>query len=189
MYTKKIYFSGGSFHDLQAVFEELPGVVTVKTGYINPESKAVDYEAVAGGNVKAVMGVCVEYNPKKTDVSYLLDILFSVTDPYSENRQGNLIGPMFMCGVYHNTPEDLPQIQLHLNFMANRTNPPAVAGSNLTINDPVSDQKQRRKLFVRSEEIKIFVEAEEPHQDYLKKNPSAITQIDIQKFKNYIKIQ
>ena len=70
--------------------------------------------------------------------------------------------------------------------MANRTNPPAVAESNLTINDPVSDQKQRRKLFVKSEEIKTFVEAEETHQDYFEKNPDAPRQIDIQKFKEYI---
>ncbi|ORU01374.1 Peptide methionine sulfoxide reductase MsrA / Peptide methionine sulfoxide reductase MsrB [Anaerovibrio sp. JC8] len=186
MYTKKIYFSGGSFHELQAVFEILTGVISVKAGYINPESQPVSYEAVEQGHVKAVMGICAEYNPKKIDVSSLLDILFSVTDPYSEHGQGNLIGPMFMCGVYNNTPEDLPQIQLHLNFMANKKNPPAVAGSNLTINDPVSDQKQRRKLCVRSEELHVFVEAEEEHQDYLKKNPTAPTYVDIQKFKNYI---
>ena len=186
MYTKKIYFSGGSFHDLQSVFKELTGVINVRCGYINPASTPVDYESVTAGRVDVVMGICVEYNPKKTDVSYLLDILFSVADPYSENRQGDLIGPMFMCGVYYNTPEDLPQIQLHLNFMANRTNPPAVAGSNLTINDPVSDQKQRRKLFVKSEVIKTFVEAEETHQDYFEKNPDAPRQIDIQKFKEYI---
>ncbi|HCP95829.1 MAG TPA: peptide methionine sulfoxide reductase, partial [Anaerovibrio sp.] len=36
MYTKKIYFSGGSFHDLQAVFKELTGVIKVRCGYINP---------------------------------------------------------------------------------------------------------------------------------------------------------
>lgn len=186
MYTKKIYFSGGSFHELQAVFEEMSGVVKVRTGYINPDRSPVDYEGAVGGQVKTVMGICVEYNPKKIDVSSLLDILFSVTDPYSENRQGDLIGPMYTCGIYYNTPEDLPQIQLHLNFMANRTNPPAVTGSNLTINDPVSDQKQRRRLHVRSEELMLFVEAEDAHQEYLKKHPDARTQIDIKKFKEYI---
>ena len=81
MYTKKIYFSGGSFHDLQAVFKELTGVINVRCGYINPASTPVDYESVTAGRVDVVMGICVEYNPKKTDVSYLLDIHFSVAIP------------------------------------------------------------------------------------------------------------
>lgn len=188
MYTKKIYFSGGSFHELQAIYDGLRGIVAVKAGYINPDNNDVSYKAVEDGTVKAVMGICLEYNPKKIDISSLLDILFSVTDPYSDNQQGPLIGPMYICGVFYDSMEDLPQLQLHLNFMANRGTPPAVDGSPLTVNDPVSDQKQRRQLCVKTEPLVSFVEAEEIHQNYLKKNPDTATYIDVRKFREYIKM-
>ena len=187
MYTKKLYLSGGNFHELQAVYDGLRGIVAVTTGYINPASQPVSYDQVADGKLAAVMGICVEYNPKKIDVSSLLDILFSVADPYSPDRQGPLEGPMYGCGVYYDTVEDLPQIQLHLNFMANRGTPPAVDGCGLTVNDPVSDQKQRRQLFVKAEVLKEFVAAGEEHQNYLAKHPGEATHIDIGRFREYIR--
>ncbi|MBQ1915701.1 MAG: peptide-methionine (S)-S-oxide reductase, partial [Selenomonadaceae bacterium] len=52
MYTKKIYFSGGDFHELQEVFRDLPGVVSTRTGYINAEGTA-DFAGVASGEAKA----------------------------------------------------------------------------------------------------------------------------------------
>lgn len=188
MYTKKLYVSGGSFHELQAVYDELPGIVDVRAGYINPANDNVSYETVCDGTIKAVMGICLEYNPKKIDVSSLLDILFSVADPYSKAQQGPLIGPMYACGIFYSSMEDIPQIQLHLNFMANRGTLPAVDGSTLTVNDPVGDQKQRRQLHVQTEPLACFVEAEEVHQDFLKKNPNTDTYIDIKKFKECIRI-
>lgn len=187
MYTKKLFLSGGNFHELQAVYDGLKGIMTVTTGYINPDRQPVGYDQVADGSLSAVMGICVEYNPKKMDVSSLLDILFSVADPYSPDHQGPLEGPMYGCGVYYDAAEDLPQIQLHLNFMANRGTPPAVDGCGLTVNDPVSDQKQRRKLFVKAEPLQQFVEAEAEHQNYLIKNPEISTHIDIRRFREYIK--
>ncbi|MCR5175382.1 MAG: peptide-methionine (S)-S-oxide reductase [Anaerovibrio sp.] len=186
MYTKKIYLSGGNFHELQAVYEALHGVIKVCTGYINPDRQPADYESVAAGRTNAVMGICLEYNPKKIDISMLLDVLFAVTDPYSENQQGPLKGPMYGCGVYYVSSEDLPQLQLHINFMANRGTPPAVDSCGLIINDPVSDQRQRRRLFVKVERLESFTEAEEVHQNFLLKNPDTATYIDICKFKRYI---
>ncbi|MBQ1416661.1 MAG: peptide-methionine (S)-S-oxide reductase, partial [Selenomonas sp.] len=87
MYTKKIYFSGGDFHELQAVFVLVPGVTAVRTGYINGE-KPADFASVASGQVKAYMGVEVTYNPKKVDISKLLDMLFAVVNPYVPDGQG-----------------------------------------------------------------------------------------------------
>ena len=74
VYTKKIYFSGGDFHELQEVFAHVPGVVSTCAGYINGDRDTI-YADVAAGEVKAYMGVEVTYNPKKMDISQLLDLL------------------------------------------------------------------------------------------------------------------
>ena len=185
MYTKKIYFSGGNFHELQAVFAHVPGVVATRTGYINGETDTV-YAEVAAGRGKAYMGVEVTYNPKKMDVSKLLDMLFAVVNPYVPDGQGNARGAMYRAGVFYAHGEDEPQIQLHLNFIANRGKAPAI-GSGLTLNDPNSNPKFARKFCAIYEPLRRFQSAEEEHQDYLTKNPQTETYIDFQKLREYVK--
>ena len=46
MYTKKIYFAGGSFYELQEVFARIEGVIGVTTGYINSETQSPTHEEV-----------------------------------------------------------------------------------------------------------------------------------------------
>ena len=164
MYTKKIYFSGGDFHELQEVFSDVPGVVNTLTGYI----EAVDETEVNG--------VEVEFNPKKMDLSMLMDILFAVVDPYTQK-----------AGVYYTNGEDEPQVELHLNFIANRGKQPAVSCVGLTINDPNSNPKFARKCLARAARLKKFTAAEGEHQHYIKKNPGAVTDIDLKKLKTYLR--
>lgn len=186
MYTKKICFSGGDFHELQEVFRELPGVVGVRAGYINGREGA-DYPAVASGRIAACMGVEITYNPKKMDLSKLMDILFAVVNPYAEDGQGKARGPMYRCSVYYQDAEDEPQVELHLNFIANRGKPPAATCAGLTVNDPTSNPKLMRHCCAQAIPLRSFQEAEEEHQDYLRKHPSTETFIDFVKLKEYLK--
>lgn len=164
MYTKKIYFSGGDFHELQEVFSEVPGVIKVLTGYIDSSS----------GNETA--GVEIEFNPKKMDLSMLMDVLFAVVDPYTQET-----------GVYYTSGEDEPQVELHLNFIANRGKQPAVACVGLTINDPNSNPKFARKCLARASRLIKFTAAEEEHQHFLRKHPEAATDIDLKKLRTYLR--
>ena len=164
MYTKKIYFSGGDFHELQEVFSEVPGVLNTLTGYIE-----------ASDNIES-SGIEVEFNPKKMDLSMLMDILFAVVDPYTQQT-----------GVYYTSGEDEPQVELHLNFIANRGKQPAVSCVGLTINDPNSNPKFARKCLARAARLKKFTAAEEEHQHYLRKNPGTVTDIDLKKLKTSLR--
>ena len=164
MYTKKIYFSGGDFHELQEVFVDVPGVIDVVTGYINSTDEA---------NIE---GIEVEFNPKKMDLSMLMDVLFAVVDPYSQKT-----------GVYYTSGEDEPQVELHLNFIANRGKQPAVACVGLTINDPNSNPKFARKCLTKASRLKKFTKADEDHQHFLRKHPEIDTDIDLKKLKTYLR--
>jgi len=186
LYTKKIYFSGGDFHELQEVFAHLPGIVTTCTGYINGEKDAA-YADVATGKVKAYMGVEVTYNPKKMDISKLLDILFAVVNPYVPDGQGKARGEMYRAGVFYVAAEDEPQIQLHLNFIANRGKAPAVGNAALTVNDPNSNPKLARKLYTVFEKLQSFQPAEAEQQNYLSRNPDTPTYIDFDKLREYVR--
>ena len=137
MYTKKIYFSGGNVNDLKKIFSDVVGVVNVSIGTLAAKNvrSYVDFEPRA---LKDVAGVEIEFNPKKTDLSTLMDILFGAVNPYSDKNSG----------VYYVSGEDEPQIELYLNFIANRNREPVVSRACLTINDPNID-KAVRKCFVK----------------------------------------
>ena len=174
MYTKKIYFSGGDFHELQAVFTGLPGVVATQTGYLRGE-----------GNDDEVHGIEVEYNPKKVDLSMLMDILFAVVTPYRPDGQGKAIGKEFRAGVWYTDAEDEPQLQFYMHFLASRGKAPAATGDGLTINDPNS--KAVRKCYAKAVPLKTFREAAEEHQNYYTKHPDAESFIDWKSFREQVR--
>ena len=174
MYTKKIYFSGGDFHELQAVFSGLPGVVATCVGYLTGE-----------GNDDEVHGIEVEYNPKKVDLSMLMDILFAVVTPYRPDGQGKAIGKEFRAGVWYTDAEDEPHLQFYMHFLASRGKAPAATAAGLTINDPNS--KAVRKCYAKAVPLKDFREAAAEHQNYYTKHPDAESFIDWKSFREQVR--
>lgn len=175
MYTKKIYFSGGNVRELQEVFAYVPGVLNTLIGtlaarnvhsYVNPEPQTLE----------DIPCVEIEFNPKKMDLSMLMDILFNVLNPYADNN----------LGVYYSSGEDEPQVELHLNFIANRGREPVVSKACLTINDPHVDKVVRRCL-VKVGRLISFIAAPEDEQHYLRKHPEIKSDIDLTKFKTSLR--
>ena len=136
MYTKKIYFSGGNFNELKKIFVELKGVVNVTFGSISA-SNVISYANPEPRGIEKVFGVEVEFNPKKNDISTLIDELFTVISPYVDNNSG----------VYYAMGEDAPQVELHMNFIANRDKESVGSSAAITINDPNSNPKRARKCY------------------------------------------
>jgi len=175
LYTKKIYFSGGNVNELQKIFNDVPGVVKVLIGTATARNvhSYVNHEPQTLENISSVE---IEFNPKKMDLSMLMDILFNVLNPYAENN----------LGVYYSSGEDEPQVELHLNFIANRGKEPVVSKACLTINDPHID-KVVRKCYVKVGRLTNFVAAPEGEQNFLRKYPEIKTDIDLTKLKTSLR--
>ena len=186
MYTKKIYFSGGDFHELQEVFCNLPGVTDTRTGYINAPGEA-DFDSVAAGRLKAYMGVEVVFNPKKIDLSKLMDVFFAVVNPYVPDGQGQARGEMYRAGIFYADAEDEPQVELHVNFIASRGKPPAANCLGITMNDPNSDPRLARKCCCLAKPIESFQPAEPEHQHYFESHARDDTCIDFARLKACLK--
>jgi peptide-methionine (S)-S-oxide reductase len=189
MFTKKIYFAGGNFHELQEVFSRISGVEATQAGYIDSSLPSPSYEAVVTGRTGAAMGVEVCYDPKKIDLSSLIDILFAVVNPYAKDKQGDCEGPMYRSGVYYISADDEPIVEYHMNFIHNRQKTPAVTGAKLTLNDPNSDPTGPRKCYAEAQQLKSFYPAEETHQDYFRHHLRENTYIDFKRLKALAIIQ
>ena len=183
---KRICLSGADMYELEEVFRGRRGIASVRTGYINAAENA-SYEAVETGAAGGRMGIEIVYDPKKIDISQLLDLHFAVVTPYSIDGQGYVRGVMYRAGVFYESAEDEPQIQLYLTFLAGKGRCPAT-GEHLTLNDPNSSAAARRVMHATMERLTSFQPAADEHQGYLKQHPETETYIDFVRLRELVKL-
>lgn len=100
MTTDTITLAGGCFWCLEAVYEQVRGVVSVESGYSNGEVLNPSYEQVCRGDTGHAEVVRVEFDPAVVSLRELLEVFFSIHDPTTRNRQGNDVGPQYRSGIY-----------------------------------------------------------------------------------------
>ena len=183
---KRICLSGADMYELEEVFKERRGIISVRTGYINAAPNAA-HDDVATGTAGGRMGVEICYDPKKIDISQLLDLHFAVVTPYSIDGQGYVRGSMYRAGIFYESAEDEPQIALYLTFLAGKGRCPAT-GEHLTLNDPNSSAASRRVLHATMERLTSFQPAADEHQGYLSRHPETETYIDLARLRALVKL-
>jgi peptide-methionine (S)-S-oxide reductase len=96
---------GGCFWCLEAVFEELEGVVDVESGYSGGPKPRPTYEQVCGGDTGHAEVVRVEFDPARISYRELLEVFFSIHDPTQLNRQGNDVGTQYRSVIFVHSDE------------------------------------------------------------------------------------
>lgn len=100
-------FGGGCFWCIETVFNRVRGVARAESGYSNGHTSAPTYEDVCTGETGHAEVVRVTYDPAQVSYGELLDVLFTVHDPTTLNRQGNDVGTQYRSGIYiHNAEQD-----------------------------------------------------------------------------------
>ena len=74
----EIVLGGGCFWCLEAVFQEMEGVVRVKSGYAAGHTEAPTYRAVCTGQTGHAEVVRVTYDPKRLALVDLLRVFFTL---------------------------------------------------------------------------------------------------------------
>jgi peptide-methionine (S)-S-oxide reductase len=86
---------GGCFWCLEAVFKDLRGVRSVKSGYAGGHLANPSYKQVCGGRTGHAEVVQVAFDPAELTYADLLRVFFAIHDPTTKDRQGNDIGPQY----------------------------------------------------------------------------------------------
>ena len=153
-----IYLAGGCFWGLEAYMERIQGVTDAVSGYANGKGDTTNYQLLhATDHAETVK---VTYDPNKISLDKLLQYYFRVIDPTSINKQGNDRGRQYRTGIYYQNEQDKAVIEAALKTL---------------------QSKYQAPIQIEVEPLKNYVEAEEYHQDYLKKNPNGYCHIDIKK--------
>ncbi|MGL4383179.1 MAG: peptide-methionine (S)-S-oxide reductase MsrA [Bacilli bacterium] len=154
---KVIHIAGGCFWGVEEFYKRLPGVINTKVGYINSLKEDVTYQEVCSGVYQAIEGVCVEYDEKIISLNTILEYLFKIIDPTSQDRQGNDIGISYRVGLYYIDEVDY---KVALSF--------------------VNQQKPfyNKEIVFEIKPLLSFCDAEDYHQLYLRKNPNGYCHVD-----------
>lgn len=181
---KRICLSGADMYELEEVFTGRRGVISVRTGYINA-APHTSHEEALHGTAGGRMGIEIVFDPKKIDISQILDLHFAVVTPYSIDGQGYVRGAVYRAGVFYESGEDEPQVSLYMSFLAAKGRAPAT-GESLTLNDPNSRPEARRVLHATMERLTSFQAADESHQGYLRRHPETETYIDLVRLRELV---
>ncbi len=179
MFTKDLYLAGGSYYGLQEVFSRVYGVVSTEAGFANSMVENPTKAMVSSGSTGAVECVKVTYNPKKIDIGMLLNVFFTIINPYTDGIQGKFVGTQYRSGVFYTSKEDVPQISYFFVFLANRGVARQMTEDSLVVNEFEGEGKVRPKIRTEMGELKNFYAAPEEEQYYLRNHPDTYTPVDI----------
>jgi peptide-methionine (S)-S-oxide reductase len=142
--------AGGCFWCLDAVFTRLKGVHKVVSGYMGGHLPDPDYKSVCTGNTGHAEVVQITFDPAVVSYRDLLDVLFSIHDPTTLDRQGNDRGSQYRSAIFWHTPEQRLEAVTAIERKQEDWPDPIVTAVT---------------------EAGTFYPAEDYHQDYYQKNP------------------
>lgn len=143
---------GGCFWCLEAIFERLPGVVGVVSGYSGGRTGHPTYQEVCTGTTGHAEVIQIEFDPKTISYDRILEVFWASHDPTTLNRQGADTGTQYRSIIL--TRDDY---QLGL-AIASRDRVSA------RFADPIVTEIKPLGTFIR---------AETHHQGYFGQNPTA----------------
>ena len=96
---------GGCFWCLEAVYEELDGVVDVESGYAGGLAAAPTYEQVCSGRTGHAEVVRIEFDPARIAYREILEVFFVIHDPTQLDRQGSDVGTQYRSVIFVHSDE------------------------------------------------------------------------------------
>lgn len=142
--------AGGCFWCLEAVFQDLKGVVKVRSGYIGGKVKNPGYREVCTGTTGHAEAVEIIYDPSIVTYETLLDVFWLTHDPTTLNRQGADKGTQYRSAIFY-----LNQNQKNLALKSKKEK------ASQLWDDPIVTEITPASTFYLAEDY---------HQDYYKNN-------------------
>ncbi len=96
--------AAGCFWCIEAVFDGLPGIESVESGYIGGHVAGPTYAQVCGGATGHAEAVRIVFDNDRVNFDDILDIFFEIHDPTQLNRQGNDVGTQYRSAIFPHSP-------------------------------------------------------------------------------------
>lgn len=157
---------GGCFWCVEAVYQTVPGVESVVSGYAGGQAAKPSYEEVCSGKTGHAEVVQITFDPAVISYEKIIDLFWIAHDPTTRDRQGADRGTQYRSIILYTTAEE--------RLLAEKSRASAQAQfSDLIVTEMVP--------------LVEFFPAETHHQDFYEINPShpynqAVTRPKVEKF-------
>jgi peptide-methionine (S)-S-oxide reductase len=99
--TESATFAGGCFWCMVPPFKNLPGVLSVTSGYTGGHVPNPTYEQVSAGDTGHAESVEVVYDPARVDYPKLLEVYWHNIDPTTPARQFCDSGDQYRTAIFY----------------------------------------------------------------------------------------
>lgn len=162
---------GGCFWCIEAIYQDLQGVLKVESGYSGGHVSNPTYKEVCTGLTGHAEVIQVTFDPTVITYRDILRVFFTVHDPTTLNRQGNDVGTQYRSVILYHSKEQKK------------------------IAEEVKAEAQEiwdGRIVTEISPLDKFYKAEEYHQNYFKDNPnqpycSIVIAPKVQKFREKYK--
>src|SRR4029078_8781349 len=97
--------AAGCFWCVEAVLDDLNGVVDVVSGYAGGHTENPTYRQVWDGTTGHAEVAQIKFDPSIISFKEILQVFFAVHDPTTMNRQGNDIGTQYRSAIFYHDDE------------------------------------------------------------------------------------
>jgi len=98
-----ITLGAGCFWCTEAVFQQIPGVVSVTSGYMGGTVKHPTYRQVCTGTTGHAEVSRIVFDPQKAGLERILEVFWEAHDPTSLNLQGPDAGTQYRSAIFYET--------------------------------------------------------------------------------------
>ncbi len=150
--TEVTTLGGGCFWCLEAVYDDLIGVIDVVSGYSGGSVPDPDYKLVCSGTTGHAEVVQVTFDSTIITFEEVLEIFFTIHDPTTLNRQGADVGTQYRSVIFYHSEEQKEIAEQVIKTLQ-------------------TEGVWPKPIVTEIKPFEIFYPAEDYHQEYYKNNP------------------
>ena len=150
--TELATLGGGCFWCVEAVYQRVDGVLSVKPGYAGGHVDNPSYRDVCSGKTGHAEVAKIEFDPDQISYQQILNVFWQAHDPTTLNKQGADVGTQYRSVIFFHSEEQK-----------------ALAENSKT----EADQSEYWPNAIVTEITKInnYSDAEDNHDNYYQENP------------------
>lgn len=154
---KKATFAGGCFWCMVKPFDEMEGILRVRSGYTGGDLDNPAYEEVKTGNTGHYEAVQITYDERIFSYEQLLSLYWPQIDPTDDEGQFFDRGPQYRTAIFYHDEDQKQKAEQSKRELE-------------------SSGRFQKPIVTKILPAAAFYEAEEQHQKFHDKNPEAYKQ-------------